>query len=87
MKLSEVRNLADMNRYLSEFKNWNNEAHLYDFGAVVALWLGLLNNMRQLALEDELVDIGHRMTDEERQFLLKLAEYANMVTDKDIDAD
>lgn len=47
--------------------------------------VALLDNLQKNAVEVELEVIGHIMTDPQRTFLAKLAEYANQVTDEDID--
>jgi len=85
MKLDEVKNYTDLYKYLREFKNWADDPYIYDFGGVVHLMLALLDNIQQDAIEGELEDIGYYFTDAQRQFLARIAEHANRISDKEID--
>ena len=47
--------------------------HLYDVGGMVLLFVACLDNMRLRMLEAELEDIDSYLTDEQKEFVLKLA--------------
>jgi hypothetical protein len=49
------------------------DPHLYDAGGMVLLFAACLDNMRLRMLEAELEDIDAYLTDEQKEFLLKLA--------------
>jgi hypothetical protein len=85
MKLQDIKNSNDFENYLRAFKSWGDEPHLYDFNYVVHLTLALLDNLRQNGFEAELEDVGGAFDDEQRKFILKLAEYANRTTDAEED--
>ena len=57
----------------------------YDFNGTVHLMLAALDNIRENAMEHELEDIGHSMTDDQRFFLEKIADFACRVTDAEIE--
>ena len=59
----------------------------YDFNGVVHLMLAALDNIREHALEHELEDIGRSMTDDQRFFLKKIADFGSRVTDAEIEAE
>jgi hypothetical protein len=86
IKLTEITDFSELLRYLREFRNCNDDPYAYDPGAVIALLLSLLDNFRQFAMEGDIDELGYRFTDEQRAFLKKLAENANKITDKEIEA-
>ena len=49
------------------------DPHLYDAGGMVLLFAACLDNMRLRMLEAELEDIDSYLTDEQKEFVLKLA--------------
>jgi hypothetical protein len=49
------------------------DPHLYDAGGMVLLFAACLDNMRLRMLEAELEEIDSYLTDEQKEFLLKLA--------------
>jgi hypothetical protein len=49
------------------------DPQLYDAGGMVSLFAACLDNMRLRMLEAELEDIDSYLTDEQKEFLLKLA--------------
>ena len=59
----------------------------YDFNGAVHLMLAALDSIREHAMEHELEDIGHLMTDDQRFFLKKIADFGCRVTDAEIEAE
>ncbi len=85
MRLDDVHSYADLEKYLREFINWFDDPVPYDFHGVVRLLLAALDNLQKNALEAELEDVGYFLNDSQREYLAKLAIYANRVTDEDDD--
>jgi hypothetical protein len=77
--------LGDLDQLLRNAKNLMGEDHIYDFGWVVQLLTALLDNLHQHALEAEIEEIAYRFNDDQRKFLMILAQAANLKTDKQID--
>jgi hypothetical protein len=65
----------ELQRYLRHFVNIDGEPGPYDFNGVVHLMLGLLDNLRENALEEELKDIRESLTEEQAEFFIRLADY------------
>ena len=67
--LKTFANLEAMLRHWVSFA----DPHLYDAGGMVLLFAACLDNMRLRMLEAELEDIDSYLTDEQKEFLLKVA--------------
>ena len=59
----------------------------YDFNGVMHLMLAALDNIHEHAMESELEDIGRAMTDDQRFFLKKIADFGARLTDAEIEAE
>jgi hypothetical protein len=80
-----VGNFTDLQQYLREFRSWNEDEYAYDFTGAISLFLSLLDNIEEFALEVELEDIGFCLTDRQRLFLANLSAMANRITDEMIE--
>lgn len=49
--------------------------------------LAALDNMREHAMESELEDIGRAMTDDQRLYLKKIADFGGRLTDAEIESE
>jgi hypothetical protein len=65
----------ELQEYLRQFINFKGGPVEYDFNGVVQLMLAALDNLRRNALEDELDEVGEMFSDEQANFLLKLADH------------
>lgn len=81
MQFSDIKDVDTLIAYLENLKNWNYEEHQYDFNLIVHLLLALLDNLRANALETEIEDIAYSFNDEQRKFILHLADYAYRLMD------
>ena len=79
-RISDVRTYGELLDYL---RNWRSpeDPQVYDFGGMVHLLTACLDNLRQLAVDGELEDIGNFLDDEQRLFLAKLSRLAQESTD------
>lgn len=84
MVLQQIQGVNDLLSYLREFKNWNGDDFQYDFNLCVHLFLALLDNLKQNSLEGEIEEIAYSFTDDQRKFILHLAQSANRLTDQEI---
>lgn len=80
-------NYNDVEEYLREYNLGPENPSDYDFNGVVHLMLAALDNLRARALEGELEDICYSMTDDQRAFLQKIAQYASRKTDAMIESE
>lgn len=76
-----------MRAYIRQYNIDINNPCAYDFNGVVHLLLAALDNLREHALEEELESIGHTMTNEQRFFLKKIADFGCAVMDEEIEAE
>ncbi len=76
MKPSEIRSFQDLEDYLTHFTTWDGN-HVYDCGGAFVLLGALLDNIRAYALEVDLERIGSYLKDEQKSFLIRLAELSN----------
>ena len=67
-------------------RKWSTDPQnpAYDFNGAVHLMLAALDNLREHATEHEIEVIGHSMSDDQRYFLQKIADFGCRVTDADI---
>jgi hypothetical protein len=77
---------TDMINYIHTYST-NPNTSPYDFTGVVHLMLAALDNLQMYGCDAELENIGYCLTDTQRMFLKKVAEYACQITDADIDHD
>lgn len=68
-------NSEELERYIRDFKSYTGP-EIYDFGSAVGFFIASLDNLRSVALEAELEDIGEYMSVEQIDALLKIAEYS-----------
>ncbi len=87
MKIQDIASLQGLETYLREFTCWGDDEFVYDEAGVVKLFLALLDNMKTHSLDVELEDIGYRFYDPQREFIMKVATFANRITDSDIEAE
>lgn len=80
-------NYCDVEEYLKEYNLAPENPSHYDFNGVVHLMLAALDNLRARATEEELEDICYSVTDDQREFLRKIAQYASRRTDAMIEAE
>ena len=64
----------DLIDYLRHFTNFSGDPATYDFNGVVHLMLATLDNLKSNALAGELEHIRGLLDEEQRSFLLKLAD-------------
>ncbi|MCP4459469.1 MAG: hypothetical protein GY816_15830 [Cytophagales bacterium] len=74
MKLQEIRTYDDLEEYLKTFRTFGGDTATYDFNGIVHLILALIDNLMENSLETELDDIGESMTNEQREFWIKIGE-------------
>ncbi|MCP4348642.1 MAG: hypothetical protein GY795_24445 [Desulfobacterales bacterium] len=77
MKLQEIRTYDDLEEYLKTFRTFGGDTVTYDFNGIVHLILALTDNLMENSLEAELNDIGGSMTNEQREFWIKISEGLN----------
>ncbi|HJZ57674.1 MAG TPA: hypothetical protein VKE74_22090 [Gemmataceae bacterium] len=65
----------DLRAYLRNWYNPCNEIGQYDHGGAMQLMLEILDNLRKNAVDIDLQSLRHRMSDEQAEFFLWLAEY------------
>jgi hypothetical protein len=83
-RLSEIEDIGEFEEWLRTFMNWEGDEYVYDFNLIARFFLALLDNLRKNGGGD-LEVIGYSFTDPQRKFITELAEYANQVTDEDIE--
>ncbi len=68
-------------------RNWSADTKNppYDVNGTLHLMLAALDNLREHATDDELQEIGHSMSDDQRFFLKKIALHGCRITDADIE--
>ncbi len=80
--MAMIKSYTELRELLRNFRTWGDET-IYDFNGIVHLWLALLDNLQENALQAELEDINDSMTQSQREFLANLAEYANRADNDD----
>jgi hypothetical protein len=85
MDADQEFHLRDQEQLLRTVKNVSGDNYIYDFGYVVQLFASLLDNLQKNALEAEIEEIAYRFNDDQRNFLMHLAQAANLKTDQQID--
>ena len=78
----EVKSYGDL---LSFLRNWRSfeDPQVYDFGGIVHLLKACLDNLREFAVQGEVEDIGNYLDEQQKRFLIKLAEAAQLPGDED----
>jgi hypothetical protein len=76
MRFEHIATFTDLKTYLAEFTNWDDFPVPYAFNFVFALLAALLDNLRDNALEADLEMLPNYLTDEQKAFLNRVAEYA-----------
>ena len=71
----------------AEIRHYGMQEPPYDTNGVVHLMLAALDNLRENAFEVEMEMIADLMTDEQRFYLKKIADYACRRTDEEIEAE
>lgn len=74
--MTTIKSYTELRELLRNFHSWGDES-IYDFNGIFHLWLALLDNLQENALQAELEAINDSMTQSQREFLANLAEYAN----------
>jgi hypothetical protein len=79
----------DYDSVIGFVRKWSTdpEGPPYDYNGTVHLMLAALDNLREHAMEHEIEAIGQSMTDDQRCFLKKIADYGCRVSDADIEAE
>lgn len=85
MNLTNINSAQDLEDKLRNLNNWNDDEFTYDFNFIVSLLLALLDNLQKNSLEAELNDVGHSFNDAQRHFISILSQYANQLSDSDIE--
>ncbi|MEQ8676360.1 MAG: hypothetical protein RLP44_10540 [Aggregatilineales bacterium] len=75
-----IQSYTELASLLRNFRSWNDSS-VYDFNGIGHLWLELLDNLQTHAVEEELIQISYSITASQREFLLKLADYAGRTND------
>lgn len=85
MKLHQLKGADDLIKYLREFSNIGGDPVPYDRVLVMHLLMALLDNARETFTEGDYDEMPYFFTDEQRVFITKFAEYANRLSDRDIE--
>jgi hypothetical protein len=70
----KIDTFEQLEKTLSNFTSWHNDAGLYDFGGVMSLFLACVDNLKNNALEAELENADEYMSEEQIKFILELAK-------------
>ncbi len=74
MKFEELKSPYDLEKFIKEWGS-NPEEGPYDFGEVFALLSACLDNLKKYALEAEIEEIPEYLTDEQANFIKRMAAY------------
>lgn len=85
MRFEDIKGTGDLCRFLREYECWVNDGSCYDQGTVAAMLVALIDNMRKNYHTGDMEEFPYRLNDEQRLFLAKLAAFANMKTDAEIE--
>ena len=80
MKIQEIHTFTDLVRFLESYTSWD-EGYAHDAGGIFVLMNALLKNLRANAPDAELRTLNGYLEAEEKEFLMKLAEYAKFAED------
>lgn len=85
MKLTQLKGADDLINYLREFSTIADDPYVYDRVLVMHLLMALLDNARENFIEGDYDEMPYFFTDEQRTFITRFAEYANRLSDSDIE--
>ena len=85
MKINEIKTYKDLLEYLKTVMSARDDEYVYDVRYIVQLLLAVLDNLQAHTIQGDLDDIAYNFTDSQRQFIARIAEYANRLTDEMIE--
>jgi hypothetical protein len=85
MKIDEIKTYRDLLEYLKTVTSTRDDEYVYDVGYIVQLLLAVVDNLQEHTVQGDLDDIAYKFTDPQRQFIARIAEYANRLTDEMIE--